>query len=160
LVSAPPLLEVLAAVARRQDSSSEALRLFAAAATARGVQGTQPTPHWSVDVEAEIGALRDTMDDDTFAAAWNEGAALSLDDAIAYARRGRGERKRPAAGWASLTPTEQQVTELVADGLSNPEIAERLFISRRTVASHLTHVFAKVNVRTRNELTAQVLRRR
>ena len=44
-----------------------------------------------------------------FDAAWAEGAALSTEEAIAYAQRGRGERKRPTSGWASLTPTERDV---------------------------------------------------
>jgi len=48
-------------------------------------------------------------------------------------RRGRrGARQRPQLGWGSLTPTEQRVVALVAEGLSNPQIGERLFVSRRT----------------------------
>ncbi|MGH2703661.1 MAG: response regulator transcription factor [Actinomycetota bacterium] len=82
-----------------------------------------------------------------------------MDDAIAYARRGRGERKRPAYGWHSLTPTEQQVVDLVAEGLTNPQIGERLFVSRRTVQSHLRHVFAKLDVATRAELAARATAR-
>jgi DNA-binding NarL/FixJ family response regulator len=57
------------------------------------------------------------MDEAEFDAAWAEGAALSTEDAIAYAQRGRGERKRPASGWASLTPAEYEVVRLVCDGL-------------------------------------------
>lgn len=45
-------------------------------------------------------ALREAMGDEDFDRAWAEGAALSTDEAIAYAQRGRGERKRPARGWA------------------------------------------------------------
>ena len=64
---------------------------------------------------------------------------------LAGVRRGvRGPRKRPPFGWQSLTPTERTVAALVADGLSNPQIGERLFISRRTVQTHLVHVFAKL----------------
>ncbi len=54
-----------------------------------------------------------------FDAAWAEGAALSTEEAIAYAQRGRGERKRPASGWASLTPAERDVVRLVSEGLGN-----------------------------------------
>jgi DNA-binding CsgD family transcriptional regulator len=157
--TAPAGLELLAAVARRQESRPEACRLLAAAARAREVMGTVPS-RWGVDVAEEIATLRAEMDGDAFEKAWQEGAALDLADAVAYAQRGRGERKRPSHGWAALTPTEEQVAGLVAEGLSNPDIAERLFISRRTVASHLTHVFAKLNIRTRSELTAAVLRPR
>ena len=63
------------------------------------------------------------MDEAEFDAAWAEGAALSTEDAIAYAQRGRGERKRPASGWASLTPAEYEVVRLVCDGLANNDIA-------------------------------------
>jgi DNA-binding NarL/FixJ family response regulator len=63
------------------------------------------------------------------ATATTEGAGLSVDEAVAYARRGRGQRGRPRFGWASLTPTERRVTELVVGGLANAEIAERMFVS-------------------------------
>jgi DNA-binding CsgD family transcriptional regulator len=80
---------------------------------------------------------------------------------LAGVRRGvRGIRKRPRWGWESLTPTELTVVGLVADGLSNPQIGERLFISRRTVQTHLAHVFAKLGISSRAQLAAEVTRRR
>ena len=51
---------------------------------------------------------------------------MSASEAIAYAQRGRGERKRPSSGWASLTPTELDVARLVSEGLANKDIATRL----------------------------------
>jgi DNA-binding CsgD family transcriptional regulator len=66
--------------------------------------------------------------------------------------RARGERKRPSSGWESLTPTEVDVVRLAAQGLTNPEIADKLFIARTTVKTHLAHVFAKLGVSTRSEL--------
>ena len=54
-----------------------------------------------------------------------------------------------------LTPTEIEVVRLVAQHRTNPEIAERLFISRATVKTHLVHVFAKLSVRSRSELAAE-----
>lgn len=70
-------------------------------------------------------------------------------------RRGvRARRARPAAGWESLTPTEIQVAGLVAEGLSNPAIGERLFISRRTVQTHVSHILAKLNLTSRTALAA------
>jgi DNA-binding CsgD family transcriptional regulator len=59
----------------------------------------------------------------------------------------------------TLTPTETQVVELVAEGLTNPQIGERMFISRATVKVHLAHVFRKLDVKSRSELTAQAVRR-
>ncbi|MEU4196189.1 LuxR C-terminal-related transcriptional regulator [Kribbella sp. NPDC026611] len=79
---------------------------------------------------------------------------LALDDAVAYARRMRGTRGRPTTGWASLTPTEQQVAALAAEGLTNPQIAERLYMSRGTVKTHLAHIYTKLTVTNRTELAA------
>ncbi len=75
-------------------------------------------------------------------------------------RRGRrGVRGRPQTGWLSLTPTERSIAGLVAQGLSNPQIGDRLYISRRTVQTHLAHVFAKLDLTTRAQLAAEVAQR-
>ena len=84
--------------------------------------------------------------------------ALSTEEAIAYAKRGRGERKRPTSGWASLTPTELDVVRLVSEGLANNDIATRLFVSPRTVQSHLTHVYAKLGLSSRVQLVQEAAR--
>jgi DNA-binding CsgD family transcriptional regulator/tetratricopeptide (TPR) repeat protein len=76
-------------------------------------------------------------------------------------RRGRrGARRRPLRGWESLTPTELEVVRLVSQGLTNVEIGRRLFISRRTVETHLSHVFGKLGVSSRVQLTALASRAR
>ena len=58
-----------------------------------------------------------------------------------------------------LTPTELEVVKLVAEGLSNPQIAARMFISRKTVTTHLSHVFAKLDLPSRAALSAEAVRR-
>ena len=98
------------------------------------------------------------MGESDFDAAWAEGATLSTDDAIAYAQRGRGERKRPASGWASLTPAEHDVVRLVSEGLGNKDIATRLFVSPRTVQTHLTHVYTKLGLASRVQLAQEAAR--
>ncbi|MFI1398160.1 AAA family ATPase [Streptomyces sp. NPDC020681] len=72
--------------------------------------------------------------------------------AVGLRRRVMGARKRPADGWEALTPTELRIAELVAEGLSNPDIGERLYSSRRTVQTHVTHILAKLGLRSRNEV--------
>jgi DNA-binding CsgD family transcriptional regulator len=69
-----------------------------------------------------------------------------------------GRRQRPKRGWQALTETELLVVRLVAERLSNPEIAERLFLSRRTVQTHVSHALAKLNLATRVELAAEAQR--
>ena len=78
--------------------------------------------------------------------------------AIAYAQRGHGERKRAASGWAALTPAERDVVGLVSEGLTNNDIATRLFVSPRTVQAHLTHVYAKLGLNSRVQLVQEAAR--
>lgn len=68
-------------------------------------------------------------------------------------------RARPTFGWESLTRTEDRVAGLVATGATNPEIAERLSVSRRTIETHVSNVLAKLGLRSRTELAVFVARR-
>jgi hypothetical protein len=81
-------------------------RLFGAAGGIQQRIGEVRLKVWDAEYEASAPALRDALGEQNFDAAWAKGAALSTEKAIAYAQRGRGERKRPASGWASLTPTD------------------------------------------------------
>jgi len=75
-------------------------------------------------------------------------------------RRGvHGPRRRPKSGWAALTETEQKVAALLAEGLSNPDIAARMFTSRRTVQYHVSNILAKLGLSSRVELATLVARR-
>ena len=65
-----------------------------------------------------------------------------------------------ATGWDSLTPTELQVADLAAEGLTNAVIAERLYISANTVKTHLSHIYHKLGVNGRTELAVALARRR
>ena len=70
--------------------------------------------------------------------------------------RAQGNEARPTFGWDSLTESERQVADLVARGHSNKEIAERLYMSHRTVGSHLYRIFPKLGLRSRVELARLV----
>ncbi|MGH9148903.1 MAG: response regulator transcription factor, partial [Acidimicrobiales bacterium] len=74
-------------------------------------------------------------------------------------RHRRGRTRPLGAGWASLTPTELRVARLAAEGLTNRQIGERLFVSARTVETHLGHAFAKLGLTTRAQLASEVARR-
>ena len=74
-------------------------------------------------------------------------------------RLGSGaSRRRPAVGWESLTPTELQVSTLVSQGLTSPQIAQRLFLSPRTVQTHISHILRKLGLSSRVELATLVAR--
>jgi DNA-binding NarL/FixJ family response regulator len=150
-------IELLGVLAAARERFSDAARLLAAADAAR-----RPlrylAPGFTANRSAAAGAVshaRDVLGEDRFTQAWEEGQGLTLDEAVAYAARKGGGRKRPAAGWASLTPAELEVVRLVSEGLRNDAIARRLFIAPGTVKVHLSHVFAKLGITTRTELAAR-----
>jgi predicted ATPase/class 3 adenylate cyclase/DNA-binding CsgD family transcriptional regulator len=151
-------LECIGALAGTAGSLREAARLFGAAEAIRQRMGEVRFKVWDNDYLSSVAALRNALSDKDFNDAWTDGAALSTDEAIAYARRGRGQRKRPTTGWASLTPTERQVVQLVSEGLANNDIATRLFVSPRTVQSHLTHVYTKLGLSSRVQLAQEAAR--
>ncbi len=76
-------------------------------------------------------------------------------------RRGSSGPRRSqggvASGWAALTPTELAVARLVADGRSNPDIAAELFVSRRTIQTHVQNILTKLDVHSRVEIARQAM---
>ena len=155
----PAQLEAIAGLAGLGGSHAEAARVFAAAEAARSALGLVRFAVDEPDHRTDLERTRAAMSGQEFRRAWDEGDAMSLEQALAYVSRGRGSRKRPSVGWAGLTPTEVEVVRHVAEGLTNPQIAERLFVSRSTVKVHLAHVFAKLGVSTRAELAALAAKR-
>jgi DNA-binding CsgD family transcriptional regulator/tetratricopeptide (TPR) repeat protein len=72
----------------------------------------------------------------------------------------RAPHRRATSGWEALTSTEVKIAELAAQGRTNPEIGAQLFISRRTVQTHLSHIFAKLKIASRVELAVIASRHR
>ncbi|MGA9489671.1 MAG: LuxR C-terminal-related transcriptional regulator [Mycobacterium sp.] len=151
-------LECLGTLAGAAGGHREAARLFGAAQAIRQRIGEVRFKVWDGGYETSAATVRDALGDKDFEAAWAEGTALTTEEAIAYAQRGRGERKRPASGWGSLTPAERDVVGLVSVGLANKDIATRLFISPRTVQTHLTHVYTKLGLTSRVQLVQEAAR--
>ncbi|HXP20522.1 MAG TPA: AAA family ATPase [Streptosporangiaceae bacterium] len=120
-------------------------------------------------LEAAAGDFVGAGDRDQARAAFTRAAEIytSLGAATDVARlqarfRAHGIRRGPHAkhrharsGWDSLTPTEIKVAALVQGGLSNPEIAARLFLSRRTVATHVSHILKKLDVHSRTDIARE-----
>ncbi|MFI6167668.1 LuxR C-terminal-related transcriptional regulator [Nocardia sp. NPDC051052] len=141
-------LEALAVVLARRGTLESAAVLLGAADRARADTGSahgRPVHVARTLLDSRVAAqdLADHLE---------RGRSMGIAQAVDYATKARGKRNRPASGWASLTPMERSVVALAVDGLSNPEIAARLFISRGTVKTHLAHVYAKLGVANRTEL--------
>jgi predicted ATPase/class 3 adenylate cyclase/DNA-binding CsgD family transcriptional regulator len=159
LLGVPDLLEILAGLADDAGSEIKAARLFGAAEGIRQRTGQVRFPIYQAGYEASVATAQNALSASDFQSGWTDGAAMSTTEAIAYALRGRGERKRPSSGWPSLTPAECDVVRLVSGGLSNKDIATRLFVSPRTVQSHLTRVYAKLGLTSRVQLAQEAARR-
>ncbi|MGH4010528.1 MAG: LuxR C-terminal-related transcriptional regulator [Pseudonocardiaceae bacterium] len=156
----PECLDTLAAVAATQESFEEAARLLGAAAAGRqrlGIVRFPPEPQFWASVEL---TTREALRDDRYDTAFAAGTALETDEAVAYVRRARGERKRPSHGWDSLTPTELDVVRHIAAGRTNRQIGERMFISPGTVKAHLSHIFTKLGTPSRSHLAVEATKRK
>ncbi|MFC0431241.1 AAA family ATPase [Kutzneria buriramensis] len=97
----------------------------------------------ALDLYAELGAE------------WQLARAQSSLRGLGLRRGPKVKHRRAKTGWDSLTPAEATVAQLVVAGLSNPQIAERLFVSRRTVTTHVSHILAKLQVRTRTDIARE-----
>ncbi len=118
------------------DPFSRARALLALGVTRRRVRQKRPARE---AIEAALGGFEELE-----AAGWAERAREEL-GAIGGRTRSDG-----------LTPAERRVADLVARGRTNAEVAATLFLAERTVASHLTHVYAKLGVRSRTELARRL----
>ena len=114
-------LELLAVFSAAAGDDDFAARLLGAVHAARQRAGFAVPARNVPGVERLTVALTESLGADQFEAEVAAGASLTLVDAVAYATRGRGPRKRPASGWHSLTPAEVMVVELAAEGLPNAD---------------------------------------
>ncbi|SMD27466.1 ATP-binding protein [Kibdelosporangium aridum] len=123
------------------------------------------SPHYLAAYDACEQQARRTLGDRAFQAAFARGADLDLEQAVAYAL---GEKPEPATPASAATDTaqtlltrrEQQVAALVADGLSNKDIAARLVIAQRTAEGHVENILAKLGFTTRTQLATWVIEHR
>ncbi|HUP69051.1 MAG TPA: tetratricopeptide repeat protein [Acidimicrobiales bacterium] len=128
-----------------------AARLLGAAGELRRRHTGNDSPGPGASEEPEVLAIVEALGRERYEALRAEGAAISLAKAVAYARRGR-DRSRPSKGWSSLTDTQRRVAELVAEGHTDAQIAEHLFISPRTVGAHVRNIFSKLDVSSRSQV--------
>ena len=121
-------------------------------------------PAYAENRKGAADAARSSLGAERFDALAGHGDALSLSAALAVAKgggAGRAPRRRARHGSEAAHPAwREEIAGLVADGLGNREIAQRLFLSKRTVDSHIEHIFTKRGLSSRAELTAWVLESR
>jgi DNA-binding CsgD family transcriptional regulator len=145
-------LEALAGVCAGQGRGREAGELFGAADKLRADLGMVPGPDAS-RARARDVALAESAGPAEFERGWARGQRA---EEIVTETLSREGRRATATGWGALTRAEIEVARLAAEGLTNREIGARLFVSPRTVQTHLSHVFGKLEVASRRELTREM----
>jgi non-specific serine/threonine protein kinase len=100
-----------------------------------------------VALEQAVATARAALGPASFTAVWSAGRALQSSQAVAEALQPID--LPPDVLGISLTPREREVLILLAEGLTDPAIADELFLSVRTIESHVAHILAKIGVRTR-----------
>ena len=144
-------LEAVAGLMACTDHAEHGARLMGVARSLRNAGGYARPPWERARYDADFASLRQSLPADAFARALAEGEASDLDDALADAFDAH-----PQAGsrssWNGLTEREIELAELVAEGMSNPEIAERLVLSYETVRTHLSRIYSKLGIRGRRAL--------
>ncbi|HET8660549.1 MAG TPA: AAA family ATPase [Micromonosporaceae bacterium] len=95
----------------------------------------------------------------TLGASWDLARTQAQFRAYGIRRGPHVRHRRSQQGWDSLTPTELKIVRLVAQGMSNPQIAAHLFLSRRTVQTHVSHVLAKLDLHSRIDIAREASRR-
>jgi DNA-binding CsgD family transcriptional regulator len=157
----PPALEGLASVVAAQGNAAWAVRLWGTAEALREVHADFLAPVYRPDHERVVAAARVQLGEQRFAATWAEGRSITPDQVLTTKERTAEPAeqhlahptKSPAAIPAGLTAREVEVLRLVAQGLTNAQIAEQLVIRPRTVNNHLASIYSKIQVSTRTAAT-------
>jgi DNA-binding CsgD family transcriptional regulator len=148
----------LASVAAFQTHPVRAARLWGAAEGMSETYGARfsHAGREAIDYEGRLAVARSQLEEAVWTAAWAEGRAMSLEQAVEYALEQEDARPEPAAPEAypaGLSAREAQVLRLVATGMTNAEVADKLYLSSRTVGWHLGSIYRKLGLHSRTEAT-------
>jgi len=149
------LLEGLAVLAVRQQPE-RALRLAGAAAALREATGNRLPPSEQATLKRDLAVARRLLSDDVMASAWAAGMTLTTDQAVALALAPKPAVPSTSSSDSAgrLTAREREVAALVAQGLTNRQIADALVVSQRTAESHVANSLSKLGLATRAQLAA------
>jgi DNA-binding CsgD family transcriptional regulator len=155
----------MACILETEGEAERAAKLFGAAQALREAAGYHLTPEEEAWREPYLATTRSRLGDDSWEEALAQGRAMSMEEAIEYAlskeesptatpsSTSEQPSARAAEHPAGLTSREVEVLSLVATGMTNNEVAERLFVSPRTVHRHLNSVYHNLGVRSRTAAT-------
>ncbi|MCK5314961.1 MAG: tetratricopeptide repeat protein, partial [Anaerolineales bacterium] len=162
-------LEALAIIAVEQNKHEEAILLWGAGFSLRESFHTPLPPSYAEDYAPYLAAARAALGDEAFQDTWERGYSLGLEQVIDIALQRRVARPNDSSSSSGdgepsanstdiaqqygLTRREAEVLRLVASGLTNPQVAERLVISPRTVSKHLESIYGKIQVNSRSAAT-------
>ena len=155
-------LESIAALAATETQSERAVQLAGAAAGIREKVGAPLTPMRRATLDRWLVPVRQVLGAETTRVAWEAGQDMPIEQALDLAL---AATEAPAMGsstpqegsahqLAGLSPREREVAALLAHGLSNRQIAERLLITDRTVAAHVEHILGKLAYASRHQVGA------
>lgn len=157
-------LEGFAAAAAVRRQGRRAARLLGAAAALRETTGAPLTPAERREHEAVVRRIQRLLTPPGYAAEQAFGATLSPDEVADYAlgrievRAAQGNRPAANAARARLSTRELEIARLVTRGMTNRQIAATVSLTPRTVATHLEHIFAKLDLQGRAEVAAWIVR--
>ena len=151
----------LAGVAGSRGGAARAARLWAAAEALREATGFSMSPFTRSNFayERHLAHARSQLDEAAWEAAWSEGRAMTLEQAIEYALEPSPPTPR-LKNTAELSAREVEVLILVAEGLTNSQVADRLYLSPRTVGQHLRSIYHKLGASSRTAAVKAALGRR
>ncbi len=156
------VLDEFAWLSSAQGSPRRAVRLAGAAAAVRDRFSIPLSELVRATLERGRSAAKQALAQGAYASAWQEGYELDPEEAVRYALHTDempalgGSGQRPSTQTDLLSPRERQIAIRVAQGRTNRQIAAELVISERTVDTHVTHILAKLKVRSRAEVAAIV----
>jgi DNA-binding NarL/FixJ family response regulator len=145
-------LEGFARLAAAEGQAARALRLGGATAVLRQTYGVAIGPSQQAAFRRALESAWQALREEEATAAWEQGRAMTLEQALAFAL-GKAEKRREGTPKSRLTPREAEVLSLVAEGLSDAEVAEKLYVSPRTVGGHLRGAYRKLGVKSRTAAT-------
>jgi non-specific serine/threonine protein kinase len=157
-------LERFAVLAAREHRHAAALVMAGAAAGTRLATTAVISPLWVAAIAQELQPARQALGPDAASEAWTKGAGMAPEEAVSFALASPSEtidtrktKSKPPDPLA-LTRREQGIATLVAEGLTNRQIAVKLFISKRTAETHIQHILNKLGVSSRSQIAVWAVR--